>query len=157
MATTSSALEDLAAQMSAPQRKLLGRYLHNALHCEERRSIRAANAKFSQLLTTAEPLVREAGFAATNQDGSQFYVVPPGNAADARLQAVLRALEMYVPSLLALPNDVLHRVLTDLAAEDLSALQRVSKEAALPASAGHLWLRFCPPHFWRAARGAGLE
>ena len=42
----------------------------------------------------------------------------------------------------------------------MSALQRVSRASGSHASASPLWLKLCPPHFWRMARGGdrfGLE
>ena len=147
----------LARSLLHDQRDLLRRYLQNALRTPERRCIRAANAKLATLLgatPAALLLLHAAGFAAMEHGGEACFVVPSGDSADARILAVLSALS--VPSLLMLPEDLLARILVQLGAEDLSALQRTAREAVQLATASHLWLRLCPPRFWRAVRASGV-
>ena len=100
-------------------------------------------------------ILAAAGFAATEEAGELHYTL---SGADTSLRAVLEVLEAHATSLLSLPGDLLEvHVLGDLSAEDLSALQRSSKIARPIASAGRLWLRFCPPRFWREAKEAGID
>ena len=149
----------LACLLLPAERALVARYLLNALSLPERRSIRAANARFASLITSTHALAlfQAAGFTAMERQGETWHEVPLGSASDARLQFVLDAIEQCAPTLLSLPEELLLRILSELSAEDLSATQRASKQTGPLASAGALWLRFCPPRFWRQARAAGLD
>ena len=150
-------VDAIARSLEPSTRGLLTRYLSNALKNPDRRSIRAGNARFSALVTSAPEalqILAAAGFAATEEAGELHYTL---SGADTSLRAVLEVLEAHATSLLSLPGDLLDRVLGDLSAEDLSALQRSSKIARPIASAGRLWLRFCPPRFWREAKEAGID
>ena len=157
---SAGALAELAASLDVAQRNLLARYLSNALANPDRRAVRAGNARFSALVSSSAavlPLFAAAGFVQSKTADGVHYTVPVGTAADSSLRNVLSSLEQAAPSLLSLPDELQHRVLGELGAEDLSALQRVSKGSARMASYPALWLKFCPPKFWRMARAAGID
>ena len=140
--TAAAELAALAVQLPRAERGLALRYLKNARDSEARRTINAHNKHFAGLGSVARSLLQLAGF----QPSKDRYVlkVPPSELAYA-----IDILESCEVSLLALPNDVLHRILARLPAEDLSCMQRVSTGVASIASAGILWLPLCPPKFWK--------
>lgn len=162
-------MDALAAACTQPQRSIARKYLANALSSPQRRSIRCANKTFAALTLEAPAaleLLQAAGFVHECTDGEGYYTLRPDTAngageVDQQIHAAIAALDRCVsPSLLALPDELLLRILHRLPADDLSALQRVSRASGSHASASPLWLKLCPPHFWRMARGGdrfGLE
>lgn len=162
-------MDALAAACTQPQRSIARKYLANALSNPQRRSIRCANKTFAALMSEAPAalkLLQAAGFVHECIDGEGYYTLRADTAngadeVDQQVYAAIAALDRCVPpSLLALPDELLLRILHRLPADDLSALQRVSRASCSHASASPLWLKLCPPHFWRMARGGdrfGLE
>ena len=177
MSATSSNIDAIAQSLTAGQRTLVTRYLRNAISNVSRRTIRATNRHFAALLaeSNALRLFEEAGFIAVREAppdvsdacGDQpaasdisHYVLTEQSAASA-VHRVIACLESTSsPSLLALPDELLMKVLNRLDAADLSVLQRVATDAVRLSSASALWLRHCPPRFWKEAKGGdrfGLE
>ena len=146
----------LAASISAAQRHLLMRYLRNALHAGKR-SIPANNRKLEELLNDdcARQLLLLSGFRPTDvEDANDTRCFIVARSADSNLRDVLTVLEHHTPNLLThLPDEMLMRVFIQVDAPDLSAFERVSTQAARVARFGCLWLRHCPPRFWREAEG----
>ena len=137
-------MEALAAACTQPQRSIARKYLANALSSPQRRSIRCANKTFAALTSEAPAaleLLQAAGFVHECTDGEGYYTLRPDTAngageVDQQIHAAIAALNRCIsPSLLALPDELLLRILHRLPADDLSALQRVSRASGSHASA----------------------
>jgi hypothetical protein len=144
-------LSDLAGALSASERNLLSRYLSNALKDQSLRRVRAANKRLSSLLCIPEAnaLLAAAGWTLQGEE------LVAGATEDEALRSVLDVIEgLRLNALLALPDELLCRVLAHLDLSSLCAMLQTSTVGLAAASRGCLWLPFCPPPLWSAAVGA---
>lgn len=151
MTARPDAVAILAADLSVELQDLALRYVNNALASPARRTLRLGNTYVSQLTShpAGELLLLAAGFEQRGDqlvlagDGTEEALRPLG-IVTAALVAQVEARRSRAPNLVQLPDDLLLRCLTGLAAEDLSCFQRCSQAARCAAQEAQLpWLRLC--------------